>query len=179
LLRLCARWTRNSTCPWAGGAALRAGLMALRFPKRWRRGRQLFRFVLAIEALSTVDPAWRSCGLHNTLCVNALLRWATEEQKKHWLPRMHPARWGLRVERGRRGLGRLCSADPAEAVKAATGSTGASCGSAARASRLFIVFATIDPARAIAHHRISGGKRHAGFTVGARKTSWNSRLEYL
>jgi butyryl-CoA dehydrogenase/short/branched chain acyl-CoA dehydrogenase len=44
---------------------------------------------LAVEALSAVDP---SVGVlvdvQNTLCINALVRWASDEQKKQWLPRL-------------------------------------------------------------------------------------------
>jgi alkylation response protein AidB-like acyl-CoA dehydrogenase len=50
-------------------------------------GATFFHSVLAVEALSRVDP---SVGVlvdvQNTLVINALLRWATDAQKQQWLP---------------------------------------------------------------------------------------------
>jgi len=52
-------------------------------------GGTFFEAILAVEAISAVDP---SVGVlvdvQNTLCINALNRWATPEQKKQWLPRL-------------------------------------------------------------------------------------------
>ena len=52
-------------------------------------GGSFFDAVLAVEILSAVDP---SVGLlvdvQNTLVASALLRWATPEQKKKYLPRL-------------------------------------------------------------------------------------------
>ena len=52
-------------------------------------GGTFFHSVLAVEALSRVDP---SVGVlvdvHNTLVINALLRWSTDEQKRTTLPRL-------------------------------------------------------------------------------------------
>ena len=46
-------------------------------------GGSFFEAILAVEEISAVDP---SVGVlvdvQNTLCINALLRWATDEQKK-------------------------------------------------------------------------------------------------
>jgi butyryl-CoA dehydrogenase/short/branched chain acyl-CoA dehydrogenase len=48
-----------------------------------------FEAILAVEEISAVDP---SVGVlvdvQNTLCVNALARWATEDQKQRYLPRL-------------------------------------------------------------------------------------------
>ena len=48
-----------------------------------------FEAILAVEEISAVDP---SVGVlvdvQNTLVINALLRWATDEQKQRYLPRM-------------------------------------------------------------------------------------------
>ena len=50
-------------------------------------GGSFFNCILAIEELSAVDPsAGAIVDVHNTLVNNALLRWATEDQKKHYLP---------------------------------------------------------------------------------------------
>ena len=52
-------------------------------------GGTFFHSVLAVEALSRVDP---SVGVlvdvHNTLVINALLRWASDQQKRTYLPRL-------------------------------------------------------------------------------------------
>jgi alkylation response protein AidB-like acyl-CoA dehydrogenase len=52
-------------------------------------GATFFHSVLAVEALSQVDP---SVGVlvdvQNTLVVNALLRWGSDAQKQHYLPRL-------------------------------------------------------------------------------------------
>src|SRR5687768_9494694 len=52
-------------------------------------GGTFFHSVLAVEALSRVDP---SIGVlvdvQNTLVVNALLRWGSDAQKTTWLPRL-------------------------------------------------------------------------------------------
>ena len=52
-------------------------------------GGTFFHSVLAVEALSRVDP---SVGVlvdvHNTLVINALLRWASESQNRAYLPRL-------------------------------------------------------------------------------------------
>ena len=54
-----------------------------------RCGRDLFHSVLAVEALSRVDP---SIGVlvdvQTPLVINALARWATDAQKAAYLPRM-------------------------------------------------------------------------------------------
>ncbi len=64
------------------------GVMGIEIPKaRGGSGAQFFHAVLAVEALSRVDP---SVGVlvdvQNTLVVNALLRWGSEELKRGYLP---------------------------------------------------------------------------------------------
>jgi alkylation response protein AidB-like acyl-CoA dehydrogenase len=66
------------------------GLMGIEVPEEFGgAGGSFFEAILAVEALSAVDA---SVGLivdiQNTLCVNALLRWGTEAQKRQWLPKM-------------------------------------------------------------------------------------------
>ena len=66
------------------------GLMGIEIPEEFGgSGGSFFDAVLAVEMLSAVDP---SVGLlvdvQNTLVVSALLRWATPEQKKKYLPRL-------------------------------------------------------------------------------------------
>ena len=64
------------------------GVMGIEIPEEHSGGgATFFHAVLAVEALSRVDP---SVGVfvdvQNTLCVNALLRWGSADQKKRWLP---------------------------------------------------------------------------------------------
>jgi len=66
------------------------GLMGIEIPEEFGgSGGSFFDSVLAVETLSAVDP---SVGLlvdvQNTLVISALLRWATPEQKKKYLPRL-------------------------------------------------------------------------------------------
>src|SRR6266542_6362483 len=66
------------------------GLMGIEIPEQYGgAGGNFFEAVLAVEELSRVDP---SIGVlvdvQNTLVNNALLRWATPEQKQQYLPRM-------------------------------------------------------------------------------------------
>jgi alkylation response protein AidB-like acyl-CoA dehydrogenase len=66
------------------------GVMGIEIPESYGGGgASFFHAVLAVEALSRVDP---SIGVlvdvQNTLVINALLRWATEEQKRRWLPKL-------------------------------------------------------------------------------------------
>jgi alkylation response protein AidB-like acyl-CoA dehydrogenase len=52
-------------------------------------GADFFTSVLVVEELSRVDPAVAVLAdVQNTLVINALLRWATEEQKATWFPRL-------------------------------------------------------------------------------------------
>src|SRR5664280_2189275 len=66
------------------------GLMGIEVPEQYGGGGgTFFEAILAVEELSRVDPsAGVIVDVQNTLVNNALLRWATEEQKKRYLPRM-------------------------------------------------------------------------------------------
>src|SRR5947199_2388367 len=66
------------------------GLMGIEIPEHYGGGGgKFFEAILAVEELSRVDAsAGVIVDVQNTLVNNALLRWATEEQKKHYLPRM-------------------------------------------------------------------------------------------
>jgi len=66
------------------------GVMGIEIPESYGgAGATFFHSVLAVEALSRVDP---SIGVlvdvQNTLVINALLRWGTEEIKRRYLPKM-------------------------------------------------------------------------------------------
>src|SRR5438270_11321154 len=66
------------------------GVMGIEIPEsHGGAGARFFHAVLAVEALSRVDP---SIGVlvdvQNTLVINALLRWGSEEMKRRYLPRL-------------------------------------------------------------------------------------------
>jgi alkylation response protein AidB-like acyl-CoA dehydrogenase len=66
------------------------GLMGIEIPVEYGGSSgTFFEAILAVEEISAVDP---SVGVlvdvQNTLCVNALVRWGTPEQKKTYLPRL-------------------------------------------------------------------------------------------
>src|SRR5216110_2213745 len=66
------------------------GLMGIEIPEEYGgQGGSFFQAILAVEELSAVDPAAGVIvDVQNTICNNALLRWATPEQKKRYLPRL-------------------------------------------------------------------------------------------
>jgi alkylation response protein AidB-like acyl-CoA dehydrogenase len=66
------------------------GVMGIEIPEaHGGSGGRFFHSVLAVEELSRVDP---SIGVlvdvQNTLCINALLRWGTDDLKRRYLPRL-------------------------------------------------------------------------------------------
>lgn len=66
------------------------GLMGIEIPEQYGGGAgSFFEAILAVEEISRIDPsAGVLVDVQNTLVNNALLRWATEEQKRRYLPRM-------------------------------------------------------------------------------------------
>jgi len=66
------------------------GLMAIEIPEEYGgQGGSFFQAVLAVEELSAVDPsAAVIVDVQNTICNNALMKWATAEQKAKYLPRL-------------------------------------------------------------------------------------------
>jgi alkylation response protein AidB-like acyl-CoA dehydrogenase len=66
------------------------GIMGIEVPEsHGGAGGRFFHSVLVVEELSRVDP---SVGVlvdvQNTLVINALLRWGTEDTKRRWLPKL-------------------------------------------------------------------------------------------
>jgi butyryl-CoA dehydrogenase/short/branched chain acyl-CoA dehydrogenase len=66
------------------------GLMGIEIPEEHGgQGGTFFQSILAVEELSAVDPsAGVIVDVQNTICNNALLRWATPAQKAKYLPRL-------------------------------------------------------------------------------------------
>lgn len=66
------------------------GLMGIEIPETYGgTGADFFTSVLVVEELSKADPAVGVLvDVQNTLVINALLRWGTEEQKARFFPRM-------------------------------------------------------------------------------------------
>jgi len=66
------------------------GLMGIDIPEEYGgQGGTFFQAILAVEELSAVDPsAGVIVDVQNTISSNALLRWATPDQKAKYLPRL-------------------------------------------------------------------------------------------
>jgi butyryl-CoA dehydrogenase/short/branched chain acyl-CoA dehydrogenase len=66
------------------------GLMGIQIPEEYGgSGGTFFDAVLAVETISSVDPAvGLVVDVHNTLVAAALLRWATADQKRKYLTRL-------------------------------------------------------------------------------------------
>jgi alkylation response protein AidB-like acyl-CoA dehydrogenase len=66
------------------------GLMGIEIPEKFGgSGGTFFDSMLAVETVSAVDPAVGVLvDVQNTLVINALLRWAGEEQRQRYLPRL-------------------------------------------------------------------------------------------
>src|SRR5438552_15885156 len=65
-------------------------LVGIEIPEQYGGGGgKFFEAILAVEEMSRVDAsAGVIVDVQNTLVNNALLLWANEEQKKHYVPRM-------------------------------------------------------------------------------------------
>ena len=64
--------------------------MGIEIPEQYGgQGGDFFQCVLAVEELSAVDPsAGVIADVQNTIVINAILRWATNAQKRHYLPKL-------------------------------------------------------------------------------------------
>jgi len=150
------------------------GLMGIEIPEEMGgAGGTFFDAVLAIEAISTVDPAVAVLvDVHNTLVVNALRRWASPAQQQHWLPRLAADTVGA-YALSEAGSGSDAFALQTRAEKTAAGYrlNGRKLWiSNAREAGLFIVFATLDPAqgyRGITAFLVE--EDTPGFTVGRKE----------
>jgi alkylation response protein AidB-like acyl-CoA dehydrogenase len=150
------------------------GLMCIEVPEKLGGAEgSFFDAVLAIEAISTVDPAVAVLvDVHNTLVINALRRWATSEQQKRWLPRLASDSVGAYgLSEAGSGSDAFALQTRAEAVTGGYRLNGRKLWiSNAREAGLFIVFATIDAAagyKGITAFLVE--KDMPGFTVGHKE----------
>ncbi|MCC6586388.1 MAG: acyl-CoA dehydrogenase [Bryobacterales bacterium] len=125
------------------------GLMSIEIPEEYGgQGGTFFQAVLAVEELAAVDPsAAVIVDVQNTLVVNALLRWATAEQKRQYLPRL------AKDTIASYALSEAGSGSDAFALQTRAADTGDSYTlngrklwiTNAQEAGLFLVFATLDP----------------------------------
>jgi alkylation response protein AidB-like acyl-CoA dehydrogenase len=150
------------------------GLMGIEIPEQFGGGGgRFFEAILAVEEMSRVDAsAGVIVDVQNTLVINALVRWASDEQKKRYLPRMATNTCGAYA------LSEAGSGSDAFALQtraALKGSEYILNGrklwiTNAKEAGLFILFATVDPAagyKGITAFLVE--KDFAGFTVGKKE----------
>jgi alkylation response protein AidB-like acyl-CoA dehydrogenase len=150
------------------------GVMGIEVPEaHGGAGGRFFHSVLAVEELSRVDP---SVGVlvdvQNTLVINALLRWATDEMKQRFLPRLAADSVGAYA------LSEAGSGSDAFALTTRAREDGDSFVLSGRKlwitnaneANVFIVFATLDPSagyRGITAFVVERG--FPGFSVGKKE----------
>lgn len=150
------------------------GLMGIAIPaEHGGSGGTFFDAILAVEEISAIDP---SVGVlvdvQNTLCVNALTRWGTEEQKRRYLPRMAADTVAAYA------LSEAASGSDAFALQSRAEKRGGDYVlngqklwiTNAKEAGIFIVFATLDPAagyKGITAFIVE--KDFPGFTVGKKE----------
>jgi alkylation response protein AidB-like acyl-CoA dehydrogenase len=152
----------------------RLGLMGIVAPEELGgAGGSFFDAVLAVEALSAVDPAVGvMVDVQNTLCLNALVRWATDEQKRRYLPKLASEIVGAYA------LSEAKSGSDAFALETRAVRRGGDYVlngqklwiTNAKEAGLFIVFATIDPAagyKGVTAFLVEKGS--VGFEVGRKE----------
>ena len=156
------------------GRLFELGLMSIEIAEEMGgAGGSFFDAVLAIEAISTVDPAVAVLvDVHNTLVVNALRRWGSEAQRQRWLPKLATGTVGAyALSEAGSGSDAFALQTRAEKIPGGFRLNGRKLWiSNAREAGLFVVFATLDPAagyRGITAFMVE--KDTAGFTVGRKE----------
>ncbi len=150
------------------------GVMGIEVPESYGgAGASFFHAVLAVEALSRVDP---SVGVlvdvQNTLVINALVRWGSEDVKRRYLPKLSASMIGAYCL-SEAGSGSDAFAMTTRAVEAGDGYriTGRKLWiTNGNEADLFIVFANINPEagyRGITAFLVERGA--PGFTVGKKE----------
>ncbi len=132
-----------------------------------------FDSVLAIEAISTVDPAVAVLvDVHNTLVINALRRWGTEAQQGTWLPKLAANTVGAyALSEPGSGSDAFALQTRAQQIHVGYRLNGRKLWiSNAREAGIFVVFATLDPRagyRGITAFLVE--KDTPGFSVGRKE----------
>lgn len=150
------------------------GMMAIEVPEEFGgAGGSFFEAILAVEEISAVDPAVGVLvDVQNTLCINALLRWGTEAQKRQYLSRLAMDTIGAYA------LSEAVSGSDAFALQTRAVRRGDDYIlngrklwiTNAKEAGLFVVFATLDPAagyKGITAFLVEKGA--AGFTLGRKE----------
>lgn len=150
------------------------GVMGIEVPEQYGgSGGTFFHAVLAVEEIARVDPSVSVLvDVQNTLCINAFLRWGTDEQKAKYLPKL-ASTWVGAYALSEAGSGSDAFALTTRAVEdgdayVLTGqklwiTNGAE-------ADVFIVFANVNPDagyRGITAFLVERGM--AGFTVGKKE----------
>jgi alkylation response protein AidB-like acyl-CoA dehydrogenase len=150
------------------------GLMGIEVPEQYGgAGGTFFEAILAVEEISAIDP---SVGVlvdvQNTLCINALVRWANDEQKAKYLSRLSTDTIGAYA------LSEASSGSDAFALQTRAVKRGDDYVlngqklwiTNAKEAGVFIVFATLDPLagyKGITAFLVEKGT--AGFTLGKKE----------
>ncbi len=150
------------------------GLMGIEIPEQYGGAAgSFFEAILAVEEFSRVDAsAGVVVDVQNTLVNNALLRWANEEQKKRYLPRLS-AEWvgAYALSEAGSGSDAFALATKAELKGSEYVLNGRKLWiTNGKEAGLFIVFATLDPAagyKGITAFLVEKG--FPGFTVGKKE----------
>jgi len=150
------------------------GVMSIEVPESYGgAGATFFHSVLAVEALAEVDPSVSVLvDVQNTLVINAILRWGTEDVKRRVLPRLASSSVGA-YALSEAGSGSDAFALTTRATPDGDGyrlSGRKLWITNAQEADVFIVFATVDPAagyRGITAFLIERGT--PGFTVGKKE----------
>jgi alkylation response protein AidB-like acyl-CoA dehydrogenase len=150
------------------------GIMAIEIPEEMGGAAgNFFESVLAIEAISTVDPAVAVLvDVHNTLVINALRRWATDAQRRKWLPKLASRTVGAyALSEAGSGSDAFALQTRAQQIESGYRLNGRKLWiSNAREAGLFVVFATIEPRagyKGITAFLVEAGT--PGFTVGRKE----------
>ncbi|WP_239461421.1 acyl-CoA dehydrogenase [Occallatibacter savannae] len=126
------------------------GLMGIEVPEALGgSGGSFFDAVLAIEAISQVDPGVAVLvDVHNTLVVNAIRRWATEDQRAHWLTKLAEGTVGAyALSEAGSGSDAFALQTRTEKIDGGYRLSGRKLWiSNAKEAGIFLVFATLDPA---------------------------------
>jgi len=150
------------------------GLMAIESPEEYGgAGSTIFNAILAIEELARVDASVSVfVDVHNTLVTNAFMRWASDEQKKKYLPQLATGKVGAYA------LSEAGSGSDAFALKTRAVDNGDHYSITGQKlwitngneAEIFLIFATIDPDagyRGITAFIVEKG--FEGFSVGKKE----------